>query len=162
ASGTATITVTVSDNGGTANGGVNTFTPRFTVTVTPVNQPPTLHPVGDVTIFENGAPRLVRHRSTTARPGDTQRHALPAVRNNPSLIPNPTINYISPSTTGTLVIPPVKFQTGTAIITVNVTDSGDTSNGGRNTLITPVQFMVTVLPVNQPPRIDGVNNVTTL
>ena len=42
ASGTATITVTVMDNGGTANGGINTFSQTFTVTVTPVNQQPTL------------------------------------------------------------------------------------------------------------------------
>ena len=42
ASGTAVITVTVMDNGGTANGGVNSVSQSFTVTVTPVNQAPTL------------------------------------------------------------------------------------------------------------------------
>ena len=35
ASGTATVTVTVHDNGGTANGGVDTYTQSFTVTVNP-------------------------------------------------------------------------------------------------------------------------------
>ena len=43
ASGTATITVVVQDNGGTANGGQNTTTETFVVTVSPVNQPPTLN-----------------------------------------------------------------------------------------------------------------------
>ncbi len=38
--GTAIITVTVMDNGGTANGGVNTFQRTFTVNVTAVNDPP--------------------------------------------------------------------------------------------------------------------------
>src|SRR5205807_1422838 len=37
ASGTATITVSVQDNGGTANGGIDTFTRTFTVTVNAVN-----------------------------------------------------------------------------------------------------------------------------
>src|SRR5262249_14605572 len=43
--GTATITVTVMDNGAVANGAKNTFSQTFTVTVTPVNQPPTLAPI---------------------------------------------------------------------------------------------------------------------
>ena len=43
--GTATITVTVTDSGGTANGGVNTFSRAFNVNVTPVNQAPTLNPI---------------------------------------------------------------------------------------------------------------------
>ena len=37
-SGTAIIAVTVTDDGSTANGGVNSITQTFTVTVTPVNQ----------------------------------------------------------------------------------------------------------------------------
>ena len=45
--GTATITVTVIDNGGNANGGINTVFQTFTVTVLPVNQPPTLAPIVD-------------------------------------------------------------------------------------------------------------------
>ena len=44
-SGTAVIAVTVTDDGSTANGGVNTFTQTFTVTVLPVNQPPTINPI---------------------------------------------------------------------------------------------------------------------
>jgi VCBS repeat-containing protein len=42
ANGTATITVELRDNGGTASGGVDTSAPAsFTITVTPVNDPPT-------------------------------------------------------------------------------------------------------------------------
>ena len=41
--GAATITLVAQDNGGTANGGVNTSAPQtFTITVTPVNDAPTL------------------------------------------------------------------------------------------------------------------------
>ncbi len=42
ASGIATITVTVKDDGGTANGGQDTIIRQFKVTVTPVNDPPTV------------------------------------------------------------------------------------------------------------------------
>jgi Cadherin domain/Bacterial Ig domain/Bacterial cadherin-like domain len=47
-SGSAVITVNVGDNGGTANGGVNTFSRAFTVTVTPVND----HPVVFMTVTD--------------------------------------------------------------------------------------------------------------
>ena len=61
ASGTATITVTVMNSGGTANGGVNTFSQTFTVTVT--HGQSAAHAGGDpdpAAIFENSG----RKRST--------------------------------------------------------------------------------------------------
>src|SRR5439155_1067258 len=43
ANGSATVTVQVHDSGGTTNGGVNTSAAQtFTITVTPVNDPPTV------------------------------------------------------------------------------------------------------------------------
>lgn len=41
ANGVATVTVTLRDSGGTANGGVDTSTQTFTITITPVNDAPT-------------------------------------------------------------------------------------------------------------------------
>ncbi len=50
-SGSATITVTVMDDGGTANGGVDTTVETFEVTVNPVNDAPELvNPLPDVTV----------------------------------------------------------------------------------------------------------------
>ncbi len=46
-SGVVTITVTVTDDGDTANGGVNTITRTFNVTVNAVNDAPTLDPIPD-------------------------------------------------------------------------------------------------------------------
>ena len=40
------------NNGSTAMGGSNTFQRTFTVMVTPVNQPPTLDPIGNLTFVE--------------------------------------------------------------------------------------------------------------
>ncbi|MBX2821473.1 MAG: tandem-95 repeat protein [Rhodothermaceae bacterium] len=45
ASGTAVVTVTLMDSGGTGNGGVNTSAPvNFTITLTPLNDPPQVFP----------------------------------------------------------------------------------------------------------------------
>ena len=54
-SGTAVVTVVVTDNGGTANGGINTTQATFTVVVNPVNQQPTINPINNVTIVQNAA-----------------------------------------------------------------------------------------------------------
>src|SRR5213079_2270283 len=57
--GTGTVTVIVHDNGGTANGGVDSVTNTFSVTVNPINDPPTLNPIGNVTITENAGQQTV-------------------------------------------------------------------------------------------------------
>src|SRR5262249_29566098 len=51
ANGNATITLKVTDSGGTANGGVDASPPQsFTITVTPVNDAPSFTPGGNVAI----------------------------------------------------------------------------------------------------------------
>src|SRR5205807_1270075 len=57
--GSATITVTVTDDGGTANGGVDTVSRSFTVNVTALNQQPTLNPIAALTINEDAATQTV-------------------------------------------------------------------------------------------------------
>ena len=52
--GTATITLDLKDNGGTANGGVDTSAPQtFTITVNNVNQPPSFTKGADQTVLED-------------------------------------------------------------------------------------------------------------
>ena len=52
------ITVTVTDSGANGGGNVNSFSQTFTVTVTPVNQPPTLNQIGSpITLLENAGRR---------------------------------------------------------------------------------------------------------
>ena len=69
-SGVVTITVTVTDNGGTANGGVNTVQQTFTVTVPPVNQQPTFTVTPPRRSTRIPASRQSRDRHL-GRPGDT-------------------------------------------------------------------------------------------
>ena len=107
ASGTATITVTVMDNGGTANGGVNTFSQSFTVTVNPVNQAPTLNPLSNLSINEqvatNPAPQTIGLSGISAGPGDNgQTVNVVATSSNQSVISNANLitTYTSGSSTG--------------------------------------------------------------
>ncbi len=156
-SGTAVITVTVADNGGTANGGADTFVRSFTVTVNAVNDAPALDAIANpAAILEDAAAQTINLSGISAGPGETQTLTITAVSNNPALIPNPTVNYTSPSSTGSLVFTPVANQSGTATITVTVTDNGGTANGGVESLVR--SFTVTVNPVNDAPTLDAIAN----
>ena len=63
------ITVTVTDSGGTANGGVNTATATFTVVVNPVNQQPTISQNNAVTVVQNSGPAYDPPQRDHRRPG---------------------------------------------------------------------------------------------
>ena len=92
-SGTATITLSVMDSGGTANGGVDTLTQSFTVTVTPVNQPPTLAPivVANPVILENAGQQTINLTGIGPGIGDTGQTTVTvtATSNNPRCDPEP-------------------------------------------------------------------------
>ncbi|WP_406700929.1 Ig-like domain-containing protein [Singulisphaera sp. Ch08] len=157
ASGTATITVTVTDNGGTANGGLNTVTRTFTVTVTAVNDAPTLDPIADpAAILEDAGAQTINLSGITAGAGESQTLTITATSSNPGLIPDPTVNYTSPNATGSLSYTPVANASGTATITVTVTDDGGTANGGINTFTRT--FTVTVTAVNDAPTLDPISD----
>jgi len=156
--GTATITVTVQDDGGTAHGGVDTTTRQFTVTVTAPNDAPTLDPLPDLTYYENCGARTVNLTGISAGDADDagQVITITATSDNTPLIPNPTVSYTSPRATGTLTVTPVTEAIGTAHITVTVRDNGGTGGGGVNTLTRT--FTVTVTPVNDAPTLGTIIN----
>lgn len=148
--GSATVAVTVS-NGQTSN---NTTTQFFTVTVTDVNHPPTLAPIGNVSIGENSGPQAVPLSGITSGASyESQPLTVTAISSNPGLIPNPVVNYISPFTTGALILTPATNAYGTGTITVTVND-GQTQN---NTVTQ--SFTVTVAAVNQPPTLNPIPNL---
>ncbi len=133
ASGTASLTLVLTDNGGTANGGVNQSAAQvFTITVTAVNDPPTLDAIADpAAILEDAGLQTVNLTGITAGPGESaQPLQVTASSNNTGLIPNPTVTYTSPAATGSLSYTPVANASGTAVITVTVTDGGLDDNLG--------------------------------
>ena len=163
-SGTALITVLVTDSGGIANGGVNTFTRIFAINVTPANQAPTLAALGNATINENATTQTVNLTGIGPGAGDTNQFlTVVATSSNPNLIPNPTVAYTSANTTGTLTYTPTpdtSTPTGQPVtITVTVMDNGSLANSGASTF--QRTFTVTVNPINQPPTIGPINNFVT-
>ena len=92
ASGSAVITVTVMDNGGVANGGVNSISQQFTVVILPVNQPPTINLVPNpAPINENttGVQTINLTGITAGRGNSGEFVTITATSDNPALIPNP-------------------------------------------------------------------------
>src|SRR6185369_3797463 len=70
--GTAVITVIVTDDGGTLNGGVNTTTRTFAITVTPVNDAPTLNTIANPSaIPQSSGIQTVNLSGITAGPNET-------------------------------------------------------------------------------------------
>src|SRR6202008_3822741 len=71
ANGTATVTVTAKDDGGTANGGVDsTVATSFTVTVTAVNDAPTIGAVAAQSANEDDGPQVVALTTFTVGAAD--------------------------------------------------------------------------------------------
>ena len=119
------------------------------------NRPPTLNPIKNVSIKENASAQTIALTGITdGSTNETQTLTITATSSNPSLIPNPTVNYTSPGATGTLTFEPAFDAHGTATITVTVNDGQAQSNLCTRT------FLVTVSFVNQPPTLDPIANVT--
>ncbi len=159
ANGTATVTVYAQDNGGTNYGGTNTSASQtFTITVTPVNDPPTLDAISNVSINEDAGLQTISLTGITAGPtNEVQNLTITASSSNPALIPTPGVSYISPNTTGALTFTPTIYTIGSSVITVVVSDNGGTANGGVNAVTNT--FTVTVNAVNHVPSFTGGGNV---
>jgi hypothetical protein len=109
ANGQATITVTVND--GAAANNLNTVT--FTVTVSPVDDPPTLDPIANVSINEGAPPQTVNLTGISSGAGnEIQTLVVIAASDKPDLIPTPSVNYASPNSTSALNFTPVTGASG--------------------------------------------------
>ena len=148
-SGTANITVSVSD-------GSNTPASRtFTVTVNPVNDPPTIDRLIGLTISEDAGTQTVALSGIgSGASNESQTLAVTATSDNTGLIPNPGVSYTSPNSTGSLSFAPVANANGSVVITVTVNDGGAANNTAS------VAFTVVVTPVDDPPTIDVISSLT--
>src|SRR5208283_643926 len=120
----------------------------------PLNAPPTLDALPDLTINENAGLQTVNLSGiSSGAANQVQTLTVTAASSNPDLIPNPTVNYTSPNATGTLNFAPAANNYGTATVTVTVNNSGASNN------IVTQSFTVTVNAVNQPPTLNALSDV---
>lgn len=132
ANGTATVSVTAYDDGGTANGGVRqSATATFTLTVNAVNDAPTFADAGNPVVAEDsGAASLANWAtSISAGPNETQTYSFTVTTNAPTLFSaGPAV-----SNTGTLSFTPAADAFGAAQIYVRLQDDAGTALGGADT-----------------------------
>lgn len=157
-SGTATVTVTITDNGSTGAPNVNTVSKVFTFDITPVNDAPTLDPVNNVTINEDAAQQSIPLSGISAGPSETQTLTVTATSNHPELFDVFDLVYASPQATGSLNVQPKANVSGTAMVTVTVTDNGSNTSPNVNTLVRT--FTIEIAPINDPPTLNAITNVT--
>ncbi len=154
---TATLTVTLSDDGGTANGGVDTSTAvTFTINVTFINDAPTfsLPASPDQTVDEDSGAQTVNSFATSIDPGSPtesgQILTFTLTTDNDSLF---SVLPAIDATTGNLTYTPAANAFGSATVTVTLKDNGGTANGGSDTSA-PQSFTITVNPMPDAPVVS--------
>lgn len=155
ANGSATVTVRLHDDGGTAFGGVDTSAPQtFTITVTPVNDAPIFTVGPNVTVFEDALPVSIANHATgilgqplpSAADEASQTVSFLVTNNNSALFTVPP----AISQNGTLTFTLAPNANGLATVTVRIKDNGGVANGGVDTSA-PQTFTINVTPVNDAP-----------
>ncbi len=159
-SGSATVSVVLSDDGGTANGGDDTFaTQMFTITVNPVNDEPSFTPGANQVVNEDAGAQSVTAWATDLDEGapdeSGQTLTFTVTNDNNSLFSvQPAIDV-----NGNLTFTPADDASGSATVSIVLSDDGGTANGGDDTFATQM-FTITVNPVNDEPSFTpGANQV---
>ncbi|HEY3517735.1 MAG TPA: cytochrome c peroxidase, partial [Gammaproteobacteria bacterium] len=144
ASGTATITVTVSD-------GTAAASDTFVLTVTAVNDLPTISSVGNQTTAAGVAvgPLALTVGDLETAPGSL---TLSATSSDTALVPVANIVFGGTGANRTVTVTPAIGSTGTALLTLTVND-------GTNTAAT--SFNLTVTAANSPPTISNIADRST-
>ncbi|HKO45252.1 MAG TPA: choice-of-anchor Q domain-containing protein [Pyrinomonadaceae bacterium] len=151
AHGSATITIVLTDDGGTANGGVDTSESQaFTILVSQINDAPTFTKGSDPAVNEDAGPQFISNWATniSSGPSDPGQALTFAVTDNT----NAGLFALLPSvnSAGGLSFTPAANASGSATITIELSDTGGVANGGANT--SPTQnFTITVNAVNDAP-----------
>jgi len=148
--GSAAVTVTLADSGGTANGGVDTAAPQtFQITIMPVNDAPSFTAGANQTVDEDALPQLVPGWATAISSGPNEPGQLVTFMVTAG---NPLLFSAQPSITsnGNLSFTPAANAYGSTTVTVTLKDDGGAANGGSDTSA-PQTFVITLNPVNDAP-----------
>jgi alpha-tubulin suppressor-like RCC1 family protein len=161
--GVVTITVTLTDDGGTNYGGVDTYTDTFVLNVTPVNDPPTMTTLGDQSVLEDDGSICVSDWATSISKGATNETAqvltFDFTSDNPDLfISGPSMVYTQSGTIGDLCYTLNANEFGAATVTMVVYDDAGTENGGFDRITET--FEITVIALNDTPTITTISDQT--
>src|SRR6185503_2196018 len=152
ANGSATVSVKIHDDGGTANGGVNcSAVQTFTITVRVVNDKPSFTASTPPTVLEDAGARIVSAWALFSAGGGSDEASQTAIY-TVSSVSNPSLFSAGPAVgaSGTLTYTPAANANGNSTFTVTVQDNGGTGYGGVDTSA-PQTFTITVTPVNDAP-----------
>ena len=157
ATGTANVTVTAMDNGGTSGGGMDTSAPQFfTITIQP-NKAPSFVKGGNRTSGDSIGAVTVNGWATVISPGageSGQAVSFSATNDNNALFSTqPAV-----SSNGTLTYT-VAGTGGVATVSVTAIDNGGTENGGVNSSAVQT-FTITIVGVNNAPSFTVGPNVS--
>jgi len=130
---------------GPTGGGSNTNPPA-------VYQSPTLSPISSVSINGTAGAQTVNFSGVMTGSGSSV--TVTATSSNPSLIPNPAVNYTSPNSGGSLAFAPAANTSGTATITVTV------NNGQPQNNLATQTFTVNVTKVYQSPTLNPIGGLS--
>lgn len=135
ASGMVTLTLTATDDGGTADGGVDTSTATLMLTVVAVNDAPDFTAPGALSVFENSDAKPVNIAMVSAGPADEsgQMVTVTATSSLPAVIPDPVV--MGSDDSRTLMLGPVNPVAGRTRVTITITatDDGGVAGGGVDT-----------------------------
>ncbi|SVC10039.1 uncharacterized protein METZ01_LOCUS262893, partial [marine metagenome] len=148
ANGSATVSVVLTDDGGTANSGDDTYaTQTFTIIVNAVDDAPTVaNAVADFTVLEDASNSTISYSNVFTDVDNDDNDITKAVQSN-----NNT-DLVAASISGnTLTLDYQANQYGTATITTRATSNGKTVDDA---------FVVTVTAVNDEPSFTKGSNVT--
>ncbi len=138
ANGSTLVTLTVSDGAATA-------TTSFTLTVTPVNDPPTLSPLADQVVPED-TPTAPLPFTIGDADNDPATLTLSATSSNPALLPAANVVFAGSGANRTVRLTPTANANGNTLVTLTVSDG---------TVTATTSFPLIVTPVNDPPTIGS-------
>jgi len=155
--GKAVIEISLSDDGETENNGVDqSAVKQFEISIVDVNDAPTFSlKTSNIEVYEDSGVYNSVDFALDINPGDEseteQKLRFEISTNNSSLFyQQPIIQIPSTGTIGRLTFTPASNANGKATVTVYLKDDGGTLNGGRDKS-DPKQFVINILPMNDPP-----------
>jgi hypothetical protein len=162
--GTAHVTVTLSDDGGTTNAGQDTSTSQsFVISIAAVNHAPTFLVTTNLGVDANAGPQSFANLITQISPGpsyESNQILMFVVTNDKNSLFSQQPR-ITPD--GTLYYTPAAGMAGAALVTIELVDNGNTDNGGQNTSYAQY-FTITIQdqkhPLSSLPKLDSLPGAT--